>query len=291
MLSVSIIATVGKTIQNDDQVTALQSDVVTIEAALTSSQGSLYSVTEDLADVTAIYDARQTVLGERAAFVAAVARADAAFTSAKGKVEVEDRRQAVIASQNKVLSERTDAGAVSAQTTVVADIASKVEAEVKAHDERAATASRSVRTPAPARSAQATAPSNGGGDWFADMRQRLNAVGGGHINLVEYDGTCGGQFAAACSYSGGTIKVHSSIAGWSSARKSWAMTHELAHQSHFNAWNDINASAGYQQLFGSNPEILANCMASARGYSNHGHHCSSDMVNWAAGIWNGRIAW
>lgn len=293
LCSVSILGTAIKTTQNDEQVAALQADVVSSESALTASHSALYSLAEDLSDVASEYEARQAVLGERAAFVAAVTDADAAFATAKDKVSVESSREAVIAAQNAVLAERADPKVVIAQTAAVAGIATKVIAEVKAHDERVAAtaAARANQSSGWAPSRGQSSPSGGGGDWFADMRQRLNTVGGGHINLEEYDGTCGGQFAAACSFSGGTIKVHSSIAGWSSSRKNWAMSHELAHQSHFNRWSEINGSAGYQQLFGSNPELLANCMASARGYTNHGHRCSGEMVNWASGVWAGRIAW
>lgn len=295
LCSVSIIGTATKTIQNDEQVAALQVDAASAESALAATNSSLYSVVEDLSDAASEHAARQAVLGERAAFVAAVASADAAFNAAKDKVSVDSSREAVIAAQNTVLAEKSDPQVVVAQTAAVADIAVKVTADVKAHDERvaAAAASRANKSGgwAPSRGQSSPAPSGGGGDWFGDMRQRLNAVGGSHITLVEYDGSCGGQFAMACSFSGGTIKVHSSIAGMSPARRSWSMAHELAHQSHFNRWSEINGSAGYQQLFGSNPELLANCMASARGYSNHGHRCSGEMVNWAAGIWDGRIAW
>lgn len=294
LCTASVVGTATKGFQNDEEITTVTSSLSSAEKDQASADAALAATETDLTAVAAEYETRKAVLAERSGFVAAVAAADAAFTSASGKVTVEEQRAAVIAAQNTVLAEASDPAAVTAQTATVADIAAKVTAEVAAYDQRAAEAaartSNAARSTGPSRAASPSAPV-GGGDWLADMRQRLNAVGGSHISLDVYDGWCGSVRAPACAYQGVGIKVSPDIANMTPARRNWAMVHELAHFSHFARWFDINNSAGYQQLFASNPEVLANCMASARGYSNHGHHCSTEMVNWAAGIWNGTIAW
>lgn len=135
------------------------------------------------------------------------------------------------------------------------------------------------------------APSGGGGGgWFSEMRQILNAVGGSHVSLVEYDGNCSGVSAPACSSRGGTIKVHPSISGWSSARKYWAMSHELAHQYQFNIWNSIMSSPTYQSSFNGDIEYLANCMTNSKGFAAHGRSCSASQIAWASTIWSGYVS-
>lgn len=249
-------------------------------------------------EAQAEHDVRAAVLAERPAFLAAVKQASEAFASADGKVDVAALRKAVLDAQNIVLTEKTDPDNVKTQAAAVAKAADTAVAEVKEHDERVAAeaaARRAARNGT--RSGWSYTPSagnsgGGGGGWFADMRQRLNNAGGGHVALVEYDGQCGGVWAVACA-SPGVIKVNSGIASWSNSRKNWAMVHEYAHQFYFNMHGSITGSAGYRQLFGSNPELLANCMASARGYTDHGHNgqCYGDRLSWAAAIWGGNVPW
>lgn len=305
LCAASVIGTSIQTAHNSEQVSALEATAADASTSLASAQKNLASKQDDLAGVATEHETRKAVLSQRPAFVAAVANADAALRSANGKVEVGAQRKKVIAAQNAVLAEKADAAVVTAQTKAVAGVAGQVSAEVKSYDQRvaaeaAARAAQSATRSAAkghrsssARTSQTTRPSNqsnsSSGNWFADIRQRLNAVGGGHIKLTQYSGSCSGRFAVACSARGGNIFVHPDIAKMSSSRKNWAMVHELAHQYHFLKWDAVNSSSGYRQLFRSNPEVLANCMASARGYSNHGHRCSKDMVSWASGVWSGRI--
>lgn len=297
IFTVSVIGTLTKSAQNEQEVTALRASVAEAEADVEGSKALLGTAVAELASLVSEHDARQAVLDERGAFVKAVSAADAALTSAKDKLDVAGQREKVLAAQQAVLAERSDPEVVASQAAVVADLAAKITAEVKAHDERVASEAKAraaATNSSSSAGSQSAAPNRGGGgggNWFADMRQRLNAVGGGHVALSEYNGQCGGGFAVACSVAGGGIKVHPDIAGWSSSRKNWAMSHELAHQVHFQHWSAVGDSAGYRQLFGSNPELLANCMASARGYTDHGHSCSGEMVGWAGGLWSGRIAW
>jgi hypothetical protein len=116
------------------------------------------------------------------------------------------------------------------------------------------------------------------------MRTILNNVGGGHIQLAEYDGNCLGTWAVACAWSDGRITVNSSIASWSYGRKVWAMTHELAHQYQFAKWEAIQSSGTYQSLFNGDIELLANCMTVVRGVSWRGS-CSQAQLDYARTIW------
>lgn len=287
LLTASATGALAAAIKGGSEIASLRADITAFETATTQAQNLAEKTSAQLTEITLTHDANEALLIERANFVAAVASAAAAFTSASGKVDVAAHHAAVIVAQDAVLTEKVDAAVVASQTTVVNGIAAQVTADVAAFDEQAARSSSAGRSTGGASSSGG----NAGVGWFEDFRQRLNDVGGGHIALVEYDGWCGSQFAAACSFMDGTIKVHSSIADMSSGARSWAAAHEYAHQVHFVYWFQVNNSPGYQQLFGSNPETLANCMAASAGYGNRGQHCSGEMLDWAGGIWGGHIAW
>lgn len=291
LCSLSITSAVVQSVATDAQITSLRAEAAAAETDMDAAELSQFGADVIRLATQTDYTVRQSVLDERPGFVAAVAAADAAFASAKDKVDVASSRAAVIAAQDAVRAERLDSALVRAQTTAVTDIATAVTAEVKAHDDRIAAARAAA-----SRTGGRTGGSGGavgGPGWFADMRQRLTNVGGSHVELREFDGQCGGTYALACAYSQGYIAVAPGIASWSGSRKNWAMVHELAHTYHFARWGAVAGSGGYSQLFGSNPELLANCMASARGYTDHGHNsqCNSDRLAWAAALWNGNVAW
>ncbi|WP_248149891.1 hypothetical protein [Microbacterium aoyamense] len=299
LCSLSATSALVQSFSTDIQIDERQAQVTPAQLDLSAAE----SVRLDAETVEAVlessYAARQAVLEARPAFVAAVAAATTAFASAKDKVDVSGHRAAVVTAQDVVRATTTDAKLVQEQSDAVTAIASTVTAEVKAFDERVAAEAAARAAAAVARESRSydgavwTGEGAGAGDWFADMRQRLTNVGGGHIELRQFDGSCGGVQSVACAYSTGGIRVAPAIASWSSARKNWAMVHELAHTVHFSRWSAVAASAGYAQLFGSDPELLANCMASARGYTNHGHagQCTGDRIAWAAQLWNGVVAW
>ena len=298
----------------DSEVKSLTSKVATTEKKLDSTIDTRDAAVVKRDETNTAYTTRQAVLDARPAFLEAVKGADGAFQSAAGKVDVAGQRGAVIAAQQVVLAERADPAVVAAQTEAVKSAGADAAAQVKAYDDRIAAEKAAAAARAKAQQQQkqsssqkqtSSAPKTntntggggggggGGGNWFSDLRNRLNGLGGGWVNLVEFDGQCGGTRAAACSYSNGTIAVNSQIAGWSNSRKGWVMAHEFAHQIHFGMWNAVNNSAGYKQLFGSSPELLANCMASARGFTDHGHNgqCYGDRLNWARSLWGGQIPW
>lgn len=125
--------------------------------------------------------------------------------------------------------------------------------------------------------------------WLVEIRNILNSVGGSNYKLEEFNGICGGVNAIACSYSTGEIKVHYSINNYSNSYKKTVMAHELAHQYQFKVWNTLMQSQTYKTLYRSNIEHLANCMASAKGYYEHGQVCNSSMINYAKNIWNGKV--
>ncbi|WP_029144205.1 hypothetical protein [Microbacterium luticocti] len=271
--------------------------------------------------------AARELVAARTAFDAAAATAEGTLGAAKGKVDVAAERTR-LAAIRRAATAAVDAAAVTTQTAAAGALTSAVKAKIRAYDAahartaastraaqtaqvytaapatsgagaaKSATAKRatatastkstakSAKSPAKAPAPKAKASSSGG--WFAQMRSILTQVGGGGIRLVQYNGVCAGGRAVACSTQG-TIKVSSAIASWTHARKVWAMTHELAHQYQFRVWGKLMASKTYRSLFGGNIELLANCMASARGATAHGMHCSAKQISWARNIWSGRI--
>lgn len=275
-------------------------------SALAAEKTKAEELQASAAELEATIATRQGVVAERNRFSASLASFQAALISATGKVDGAAQKDRVLAAQTAVTGILDDAPAVAAQVAEVDAATSELTAAVKAKDEAVAAERRrmqSVQRPAasakpssPIRSSgsaaasSASAPASSGGDWFADMRSRLNSVGGGHIELAIFDGNCGGVQSVACADSRGTIFVSPAIASQSSARKNTIMAHELAHQYQFPIMAQINGSAGYAQLFGGNIEKLANCMASAKGYTAHGHSCSAAQISWASAIWSGTVA-
>jgi len=67
------------------------------------------------------------------------------------------------------------------------------------------------------------------------------------------------------------------------------MAHELAHQYQFQVWDTLMSSPTYASLYGSNIELLANCMTRARNYNGGGHYCTSEQKEWANNIWYGVV--
>ncbi len=269
-------------------------------AAHSEAEAAQLELDAHTAELDAVISTRRAVLAEREKFNASVDAASAALTSADGKVDVASQKERVLAAQKAVVGQLEDAELVGAQTAEVAAVAAEVTELVRAHDERVAEeARRKAAANSPVRSTGGSGNANpsrgpvstGGGDWLGEMRNRLNNVGGGGYSLFEYDGNCGGTQAPACAYSGQGIAVSSSIMQFSDSQKNWAMVHELAHMYQFNVWNTLVGSASYQNLFGGNIELLANCMASAKGYTNHGHNsrCTAERVDYGRSIWAGIV--
>jgi len=128
-------------------------------------------------------------------------------------------------------------------------------------------------------------------DWFTEMRKIMNRVGGKHVKLVKFDGKCGKKKAEACTFYSGTkseVAVAKRISKWSKSRKVWAMTHELAHTYQVKILPKLKKSKNFKKMFRGNLELLANCMASAKGATNHGHYCSKKMVKAAKKVWKGK---
>lgn len=255
-------------------------------AVATAKDQLARAVTASTAVVTE-HTTRQAVLAERPAFLAAVAAADAAFTSAADKVDVSTHRANVIAAQNTVLAERKDPEVIKAQAAAVTDIAGQVTAAVAAFDAQADADAAAAQSSHTRDSSGDTSQSSSGGgdDWFTDMRNRLTNIGGGGYNLIEYDGNCGAVWAVACAVPG-TIKVNSSLAGWSGSERNWVVAHELAHQYQYAIWDQLHASPAFSALYGGNLERLANCMANAWGYGGRGN-CSSADFDFARAVWAG----
>lgn len=235
----------------------------------------------------------------RSEFDTALESVKGELNAASGRADISAEQQRIIAAQKQAIDHYSDAGVIRAQVAELNAVASELKAKSGGADRKAAPAS-SVVTAADKPSAPISAPRQVAApatpaappapvDWLADMRARLTAVGGGSAHLEEFDGNCSGVRAVACSFPGGLIKVSSEISSWSSAAKDTVLVHELAHQQQFPIMDQIKASAGYQSLFQSNVELLANCMATARGYTAHGVSCSQPQVEWARSIWNGVV--
>jgi hypothetical protein len=124
-------------------------------------------------------------------------------------------------------------------------------------------------------------------DGHARVRAALDLVGGEDVGL-EQSSSCAGGTAAACANSNGYIKYRADVATWSDSRLNWAMAHELAHIHQFRVWGTLNDSGAYQEMFGGDPEFLANCMAVVRGYAGS-VGCDPEQLAWASGIWVGVV--
>lgn len=240
---------------------------------------------EDLAAVSTTYDA---LLDARGVFVASLGQVDAAFGSASGKVDVAQRRAAVLQLQESVLSERSDATVVTDAAAAAGGVAAEVASAVTDFDReqaRIAAERAAAAVPRAGSGAAAAGPVSGGYD---RVRAALDRVGGSHVRLEQFSGACGGGSAAACA-SPGVIRFTPGLASWSDSRLHWAMTHELAHIHQFGVWNALVSSGGYSSLFGGNIELLANCMAAQRGYGSVNVSCSGAQLQWAGAIWSGSV--
>lgn len=281
----------------DQASSSAQSELKLQTAARTGAEDLQLELAAQAAELDAVISTRRAVLAEREKFSAAIGAAGTALSSADGKVDVASQRERVLAAQNAVVGQLEDTELIIAQTAEVNAVAAEVTELVRAHDERVAEeARRKAAASNPVRSTGGSSAGGGstgstGGDWIGEMRSRLTDVGGGGYDLFEYDGNCSGTQAPACAYSGQGIAVSSSIMQLSDSQKNWAMVHELAHMYQYNVWSTLVNSASYQNIFGGNIELLANCMASARGYTNHGHNsqCTAERLDYGRSIWDGIV--
>lgn len=237
---------------------------------------------------------KTSLVEKRPAYLDALKNFQAAYDATANKVDGSGERQAVLDSQTRVLNadkaETVDAeiASVNQQTQTLKDKVAAYDAE-QAAKEAAEEAARKQNQTGP-RSSNPPQQSQPEVDWFTQMRQILNDVGGGDIPLEVYDGNCGDVVAVACTKFTGVIQVSGSISGWSYSRKVWAMRHELAHIYQIRVWDQIMNSPTYKSMFGSYIELLANCMAAAKGSPIGGSmSCSNDQVNWANNIWYGNV--
>jgi hypothetical protein len=284
-IKVAELNTVGD--NRESRMLALQTKIADAEASLTDLRTTIDG---ENAEAATLADAAAA----RVAFVEAVGALRTALDTATNKVDVGSQRQAALDAQATVTANPADAGAYTEPTAAVQRATSEVDAKVKAYEaeqrRKAAEAAARRSYSVPITRGSGSAPSGGGGGWFAEMRTILNNVGGGGYALVEYDGNCGGVTAPACASSNGTIMVSSAVANWPYSTKVWGMTHELAHQYQFRVWKQMTASPSYQTLFNKNPELLANCMAATRGATQAAGGCGPAQLGWAAGIWQGIVA-
>jgi hypothetical protein len=260
-----------------------------LEAELEETEREVEATSEELADLQETSSTYALLLRERAEFVAAIDKAEAAFAKAKGEVDTADERNRILRLQQKVLGEREDASAVDAASREVVKVAAGVAREVAARiEERRLAALQSASQSGAWSGGSATATSTSGGG-HARVRAALDRVGGRGFALKRYSGSCSGVRAPACASPGGVIYYAPEVARWSTARLHWVMAHELAHQYQFRVWNKLVASSGYRSLFGSNIELLANCMAHQRGYPSGRVSCSGKQLTWAGSIWRGSV--
>lgn len=272
-----------------------------LKSARNSSQG--WADTQDAAQKE--FDATT----ERARRLDSAAKAREGFDSsleaakeqlqlASGKISIEEAQQRIIGAQNRVLEEDADSKTIEDQTRELDAVASNLKNGLAELESQRASRAASAPAPEPFRIPSAKAPASSSQaapvpvapvDWLADMRARLDAVGGASVPLQAFDGNCDGVTSIACSRWEGRIDVAPSIASWSPARKNTVMAHELAHQYQFRVMDQIEASPGYRSLFGGSIELLANCMASAKGYTAHGGSCNQAQLDWARSIWSGAV--
>lgn len=263
---------------------------------------SIVNISAEIETMRATITVRESALAQRPAFDAAISTAHAALRSAAGKVDVHKQKREILAAQHAALS-ADDAAAIKAATAAVSASVSTIRARVAEWERAAAERARLQATAQQARVQGTVTVSRSPGSswvdaaaaptrstsWLSRVRSILNSVGGAGVPLRQYNGSCGGVRAIACSYPSGYIAVSSALANKSSSYVKWAMAHELAHQYQFRVWRTLNASKTYKTLFRSNIELLANCMAYAKGAPRYGHACSSAQITWAAGIWRGTV--
>lgn len=299
-----------------------QNDLLRAELSLASTTQALGAAEIDLVEAaTADLEARHSVLVEVAAarepfleavagFAAQVDRAAEATAQAGADAEAIDvsaQRERVLAAQETVVAERADPSTVERAMREVraaeADLAGSIDAwqaeqQRRAEAEAAALRQRSaVAVGGSGRSGgQVSAPASTGGgsgagapaeaapaSGYGTVRAALDAVGGGGVPLEESGSACG----LACASSRGVITFRPALANESWGTIMWVMSHELAHIHQFRVWGALQGSGTYAALYGGDIELLANCMATVRGYASTS--CSSDQLGFAAGIWSGQV--
>ena len=261
----------------DNQVKDKNHELEFIASELTAAQDEL-TIKNDLAE-------------QRIPYGESLAKASEVLASAVDKVDTTEDRRRILESQNKVLAAEK-AEQIIVEITVIKDLTKSITDKIAAYDaEQARLAAENAAREQANRSYSNGASDGGeisaGGDWFSQMRSILDSVGGSWVPLKSFDEvSCGGISEYACTYSTGTIVVGPAIANWSYSRKQWAMAHELAHVFQFQVWDTLVASGSYANLFGSNPETLANCMAAVKGYYSS---CSGAQMDFSRSIWNGSV--
>lgn len=283
LLGVSLTAvTYSQTVhdQTMEQLTFKKTAAETLTEELTADSKTrdktVINLTTELTLVT-------TLLGQREEVIAAITNYVTAKTNATDKVDITTHHEAVLAHQATILAATTVEEIVSARDSIVA-ITAEVTQKTTEYDAEQARIAEQGRNSYQNNSGGNTYTNNGGGggNWFSEMRQILNDVGGSWVSLEEFDGYCGGTWAKGCA-TPGLIRINSSAADESTWRKYWIMTHELAHIHQFGRWDELNNDSQYHDLFGGNPEKMANCMATLRGYSVTS--CTQDQLNYAGGYW------
>lgn len=121
-------------------------------------------------------------------------------------------------------------------------------------------------------------------------RQALNAVGGEDIKLGAAPVVCGRSDSLACSYPSGTILLADAYTNGDYDYYYPIMMHEYAHHFQFQYADALERSQKYKELFNSDKEWLADCMAASKipGYmSNYRYQCSPEQKEYGAGAWKG----
>lgn len=276
VLLVAIGGITAKAAALDEERRGLLVDVRAMSAQLADA----HARSDYLSDVIAVAQEEReklsSLLEVRPAFVDRVAALRLVLDGAGARIDSTSVRAAALDAQHRVLAEREDPQIVVDATATVEALIQKVNGEI-------ATAET-----APARAAEtASLWSSTGPAGYARVRAALDRVGGSGVGLYE-SGSCAGGSAPACANSNGYIKYRADVAGWSEDRLNWAMAHELAHIYQFRVWGALNGSAGYHELFGGDPEFLANCMAVVRGYPGS-VGCDAEQQVWASAVWVGVV--
>lgn len=268
-----------------------QSVAVGLESHLAGAAQHSEAWTGILSERRATSIVYEQLLDARTGFITALSGASTALTSAAGKVDTAAQLAGIRRLQDAVHAERTDPAVVTAATAEVVTTTTTIVTAVAAYDaEQKRLAEERARRAAGAGAGASTGtrlPSSGSA--YDRVRAALDRVGGGGVPLEQYDGACGGVQAAACAFPAGVIRFTPALASWSNARLHWAMAHELAHIRQFGMWGSLMRSGGYASLFGSNIELLANCMAQQRGYPSGNVWCSGAQLDWSASIWGGSV--
>lgn len=227
-------------------------------------------------DLTVEIENLKKVEALRPVYLESISKLEAVLTAGESKIKTGEDRSLGYASQERFLA-ATNEQEAQAEIDSINSLTASVTQKISDYDEAIRQAVRNSPLP------RDTNMSGMSGDYVERARSILNSIGGNWVNLIGYDGTCGGKFAVGCAVPG-TIKIHSSWDEMDGFRKNWAIWHEYAHQFHFNNWDAVNNSSIYQSIFYGNPETLANCMAGVKGYAVT--YCSAEQKDYAWRIWN-----